>query len=231
MVFSVISSPSRGNLSLQQVLELADIYLGNACKVNDPTIALILCHDTEVSLTFVKNAAKNVEDQALCERIATTFIGLGKLLDSQGYRDEALAFHKKSEKWGHVQDPGQPILSSVDTMVANSSSTPSANQFKHRRDIAAIAPHIFPVNVRPPSIEFKLPEPDEQLTSTPQLVYCLSLLKVSLSLDTTLEPAARNWLQAIEKNTDEQDRLKVLVTDVIRAFKRDEIKDAKSVAE
>ncbi|KAG0006797.1 hypothetical protein BGZ65_003539 [Modicella reniformis] len=248
MVFgSVISSP-RGGLSPQQLLELANVYLENASKVNDSTIALVLCYDTEVSLGQVKKAAKNVEDQALRERIATTFIGLGRLLDSQGYRDEALAFYKKSEKWGgHVQDPGQPTppshpnnivqsnkvtsIPSMDAMVANTSSTPSANQLNNRRDIATIAPHIFVENVRPPSIEFKLPEPDERLTSTPQLACCLSLLKMSQSLDTTLEPVARNWLQAIEKDTDEKHRLEILVTDVIIAFKRDEIKDAKAVAE
>ncbi|KAF9998306.1 hypothetical protein BGZ65_006202, partial [Modicella reniformis] len=123
MVFSNISSP-RGKLSLQQVLELANVYLENASKVNDPTIALVPCHDTEVALGYVKEPAENVEepadkveepaedveepaedpvenveDQSLYERIASTFIGLGRLLDSQGYRDEALAFYKKSEKW------------------------------------------------------------------------------------------------------------------------------------
>ncbi|KAF9970673.1 hypothetical protein BGZ65_010956, partial [Modicella reniformis] len=243
MVFSVISSP-RGNLSLQQVLELANIYLENACRTNDPTIALVLCHDTEVSLTYVKKAAKNVEDQTLCERIAATFIGLSRLLDSKGYRDEGLAFYKKSEKWVvHVKDPGQSTPSSypnsivlsnndtlhstADTSAVGLSSTP-ANQLKHRRDIVTLAPHIFAENVRPPAVEFKLPEPDERLTNTPQLTFCLSLLKMSYSLDNTSDPTARNWLQAIEKDTDEQERLKVLVTDVTRAFKRDEIKDAKA---
>jgi hypothetical protein len=49
--------------------------------------------------------------------------------------------------------------------------------------------------------------------------------------DEILDPATRNWLQLIKSDSDEQDRLKVLATDVIRAFKRDEIKDAKAVAE
>ncbi|KAF9937255.1 hypothetical protein BGZ65_001624, partial [Modicella reniformis] len=38
-------------------------------------------------------------------------------------------------------------------------------------------------------------------------------------------------VQVIEKDSDEQDRLKVLTTDVIRAFKRDEIKDVKAITE
>jgi len=100
MVFgSVISSP-RGNLSLQQALDLASIYLENASKITDPDIILVLCHDTEVSLTHVKKAAKNNNgDKSMHGRIATVYIGLGDLLDSRGHRDEAQAFYKKSEKW------------------------------------------------------------------------------------------------------------------------------------
>lgn len=100
MVFgSVISSP-RGNLSLQQALHLANIYLEDASRSTDPDITLVLCHDTEVSLGHVKKAAKNNEDKAMRTRIATVYVGLGDLLHSQGHQGEAQAFYKKSEKWG-----------------------------------------------------------------------------------------------------------------------------------
>jgi hypothetical protein len=100
MVFgSVISSP-RGNLSLKQALNLANIYLENASRSVDPDITLVLCYDTEVSLTHVKKAAKNNEDKTMRARIATAYVGLGDLLNSQGHREEAQAFFKKSEKWG-----------------------------------------------------------------------------------------------------------------------------------
>jgi len=100
MVFgSVISSP-RGNLSLQQQLDLANIYLSNAFQVTDPDIILVLCHDTEVSLTHVKKAAKRVEHGDMRSRIATVYANLSDLLDSQGHRAEAHVFHRKSEKWG-----------------------------------------------------------------------------------------------------------------------------------
>jgi len=84
---------------------------------------------------------------------------------------------------------------------------------------------------RPPSIEFKLPEPDERLNNTPQLAYCLNILQHSHSTDETLDPTTHNWLQVIGKDLDEQERLRTMTTEVIRMFKRDEIKDAKSVAE
>ena len=100
MVFgSVISSP-RGSLSLQQALDLANIYLENARNTLDPKIALVLCHDTEVSLSHVKKVAKHVEDKAVREGIATAYVQLGELLHEQGHQNEALTFYKKSEKWG-----------------------------------------------------------------------------------------------------------------------------------
>jgi hypothetical protein len=77
----------------------------------------------------------------------------------------------------------------------------------------------------------KLPQPDERLIGTTQLACCLSLLRASYSLNEVLEPVARDWLQAIAKDEDEDERLKMLALDVIRAYRRDELKDAKVVAE
>jgi len=91
--------------------------------------------------------------------------------------------------------------------------------------------HIFAKNIRPPSIQVKLPKPDARLDNTPQLVCCLGLLKIAQSRDTRLESTALKWIQAVEKDKDEQERLQGVATDVIRAFKREEIKDAKVVAE
>jgi len=98
-------------------------------------------------------------------------------------------------------------------------------------DIAIIPAYVFAENVRPPMVVAKLPEPDERLLSTPQLAYCLGLLRDSHELDDILEPTARNWLQIAENDEDEHERLKLLSLDVIRTFKKEEIKDAKAVAE
>jgi len=98
--------------------------------------------------------------------------------------------------------------------------------------VASTVPsHIFPENIPPPTVQVKLPGPDERLDNTPQLVCCLGLLKVTQSSDTKMEPAALKWMEAVEKDKEEQERLHGIVTDVIRAFKREEIKDAKVVAE
>ena len=91
--------------------------------------------------------------------------------------------------------------------------------------------HIFAKNIRPPTIEMKLPEPDERLINTPQLVCCLGLLKVAHSSDIKPLSTALKWVETVEKDKDEKERLHGIAADVIRAFKREEIKDAKVVAE
>ncbi|KAF9932714.1 hypothetical protein BGZ65_004357, partial [Modicella reniformis] len=251
MVFRNTVLPPQSALSLKQSLELINVYLENAYKTKDKDVALALCHDAEGALSQARNATKkhpnhpnDVERNALSESVAAAYIDLGKLLDGHGYRVEAQAIFKKTEKWGgNVQDLGRLAQYSFpnsiehsnngdqDSKVDASAGDSSTNQPKQTRDIATIPPTIFAVNVRPLTIDLKLPEADERLVNTPQLACCLSLLQASRSNDDILEPAARKWMQVIEKDTDEQERLKTMATDVIRAYKRDEIKDAKIVAE
>ncbi|KAK3819960.1 MAG: hypothetical protein J3Q66DRAFT_164906 [Benniella sp.] len=246
---SIISSP-RGSLSLQQVLDLASIYLENARQTQDPNIALVLCHDTEISLSQVKRAAKHTDDKAMRDGIATIYIKLGDLLDNQGHRDEAQAFYTKSEKWGgRVHESGRSThhsrttslvrsvksaLSTTNMTTDKSSQRPSTltlSRSKQGDFTATISKSIFLTNVRPPTIVFNPPEPDTRLNDTLQLAFCLELLQSSYEPDDILDPAVRNWLLLNKNEQDERERLKALTTDVIREFKRDELKDSKAVTE
>ncbi|KAK3807859.1 MAG: hypothetical protein J3Q66DRAFT_444916 [Benniella sp.] len=220
MVFGHIISSPRGSLSLQQTLNLANIYLENAKSVQDPDIALVLCHDAEVSLTQARKGARHAEDPITSDSIATAYISLGRILNSRGHTNEAMASYKKAEKWGGkvpgpessaaIPDPKSfaPSIGSTVDLVVDSLSVsvkdqphpPRAN--KTPNDIATIPTHIFADNVRPPTI-----------------------------LDDILEPATRKWLQVVENDEDEHERLKILSQDVIRTFKKEEIKDAKAVTE
>jgi len=112
-----------------------------------------------------------------------------------------------------------------------SANPPFEGKRKQGNPMATLPQHIFAENTTPPSIVTKLPEIDGRLSNTPQLACCLSLLRASDSQSSTLEPIARTWIQAVEKDEDEKERLRVLSSDVIRAYKRDELKDAKVVAE
>ncbi|KAG0215397.1 hypothetical protein BGX31_000857, partial [Mortierella sp. GBA43] len=189
MVFGSYIPSSRGSLTPQQALDLANIYLEGACSANDPEIAIALCHDTEVSLSQAKRAIKRTDNQTVLGGIATAYIDLGKLLENRGFENEAQISFKKAEKLGQV-------VVKVDELAA-----------------------------------LKLPEPDERLINTPQLACCLGLLQASHSPESILDPTARRWLQTVVNDADEKERLYSLATEVIRAFKRDEIKDAKAIAE
>ena len=102
---NIVSSP-RGSLSPQLALKLANVYLENAstCNIDDRDIALVLCHDTEMSLSQAKKSIRRPEDQYVNVEIATAYMDLGNLLESQGHLNEAKASYKKAEKLGYVSD-------------------------------------------------------------------------------------------------------------------------------
>jgi hypothetical protein len=100
MVFGHIVSSPRGSLSLKQSLDLANIFLENANREQDPDLVLVLCHEAEVSLSQTKKTAKYAEDQTMRHGIAATYVGLGRLLASRGYQKEAQGIYKKAEKLG-----------------------------------------------------------------------------------------------------------------------------------
>ncbi|KAK3809355.1 MAG: WD40-repeat-containing domain protein [Benniella sp.] len=239
MVGGIVSSP-RGAFSPQQALKLANVYLENAstCIPDDRDIALVLCHDTEMSLSQAKKSIRRPEDQYMNMEIATAYMDLGNLLESQGHLNEAKASYKKAEKLEvNAQGTGRFRfaigLSNVTSSFKDSSfsaGSPS-DQHKQQRNIAIAPGHIFAGDAHPPVIEYHLPRSDERLANTQQLAYCLYLLKPERSSNDMLDPATRSWLSTIEKDLDEQDRLKTMATEVIKAFKRDELKDAKTVAE
>ncbi|KAG0221405.1 hypothetical protein BGX31_009919 [Mortierella sp. GBA43] len=247
---SLVPAPKNA-LSLKQALELSNLYLENAYKTVDQDIVLVLCHEAEMALIQAKSANKrdplrsnNSEYQGLCDGVATAYIDLGKLLERQGYRDVSQAICKKAEKWGGtIHDPGRlaQSLHNMDTMqhpkgmsITGDTRTIDAvdtRSLGHYGRTISIASTIFPMNLRPPTIEFKLPESDERLTSTPQLACCLSLIQATFTPDDILDSPTKTWLKIVEKDTDEQERLKSMAVEVLRVFKRDELKDAKAVAE
>jgi hypothetical protein len=100
MVFGHTISSPRGSLSLQQSLELANAFLGTATKLQDHDVALVLCHETEVTLFQAKKLAKRSEDKSGRQRIALTYIGLGKVLESHQHPSEAADIYKRAEKLG-----------------------------------------------------------------------------------------------------------------------------------
>ncbi|KAF9363088.1 hypothetical protein BGX34_004881, partial [Mortierella sp. NVP85] len=214
-----------GSLSPEQALELANIYLENSSKTVDPSIALVLCHDTDMTLYQAKRHIKPSKNPKLAKRIATTYISLGHMLTDLNQAKGAQASFRRAKKLGATESD---LVRSIDT----GRTVESLQEIFYSIDESNEVPsHIFAENIRPPTARVKLPDPDMRLDNTPQLVCCLALLKMAPSSDVRLEPIALKWMETIEKDKDEQERLHSLAKDVVKAFKKEGIKDAKVVAE
>ncbi|UAW64649.2 pentapeptide repeat-containing protein [Mycoavidus sp. HKI] len=247
-----IFSSSRSALSPQKTLDLANCYLENARKAKDLEIALVLCDDAEASLSQMKRALRKAHtpetlaDQTLRTKIGTVYFEHGKVLENLGHSDKAQVSYKKAEKWGYVQEQARPIVSSRPSSTFESikggfhshpaSATPqhastADNKGSLGRNIAQIPAHIFAQNVSAPVERYDLPQADDHFTSTPQLVYCLSLLP-SVSLEhRSLNEKESDWSQALAKDEVEQKRLRSLATNLIREFIEDPLQEATTVAE
>ncbi|KAF9350341.1 hypothetical protein BGX34_001272, partial [Mortierella sp. NVP85] len=239
--------PSSGGPSTpQQFLNLANLYLEQAFSTSDPGIALELCRHAEDSLSKAKKTVKNAHNQAAVEGIANAYIGLGKFLESCGHADGAKAIFKKAEKLGgNISNLDQPTNNYRPSMIAQtlggaSHSPAGGSQYVgsagssqiHQQQINRIPAHIFAENIGPPlTNEHRLPEPDQRLNNTQQLVCCLGLLKAAQSPNIIFKPIAIEWLQTVQKDTNEKERLNGMALDIIRAFKMEKIKDTKAIAE
>lgn len=100
MVFDSTVPSSRGSLTPQRYLELANSHLENAYSANNPDIAVELCRDAEDKLSKARKGVKKVQNQTVEEDIATAYVSLGKLLESHGFVNESRACFKKAEKYG-----------------------------------------------------------------------------------------------------------------------------------
>ncbi|KAG0243753.1 hypothetical protein BGX31_010222 [Mortierella sp. GBA43] len=242
---STVPTPKTA-LSLQQALELANGYLESAYKTEHQNVALVNGHDAEIALSQAKKINKAFPDhlkdvgyQSLCHGVASAYMDLGKLLEYLEYQEQAQTMYTKAEKWGgNAHTPGRlsqsppKCIAQLLTTPGSSQATGSRTTFDNQHQKVATVPgHIFPNNVQPSAIAFTLPEPDERIDNTLQLACCLSLLQASRSHDHTFEPDAQTWIRNIETDTEEKERLCAMPTEVIKVFKRTEIKDAKVVAE
>jgi hypothetical protein len=99
MGFGITVVPTLGYLSSYQALKLANMYLDHACNECDPAVALVLCHEVEVSLVQAKKAARQDSHVSKGE-IGTAFISLSQLLEDMNHHSEAEDIRKKGEKYG-----------------------------------------------------------------------------------------------------------------------------------
>ena len=67
---------------------------------------LVFCDEAEVILSRIKNptrmnliSSSNVEDRALCDGIAATYVELGDLVKDSGHRNMAQDSYTMAAKW------------------------------------------------------------------------------------------------------------------------------------
>ncbi|KAF9990671.1 hypothetical protein BGZ75_000489 [Mortierella antarctica] len=208
-------------LSPQQALKLAQLQLEAASNADGDPITLLLCEQAEANLDRIKrpelsSVKEDADYQDFRKEIAAAYCKHAGFMSKWKYAEKAQVSRTKSEKWGGV------------------SSTDEAAVLVQR----AIQEHrLFPDDIfdaddaQPSTIPNELPEVNRPLTETRQLAYCLAVLNTVKSPEIELPTATREWVQAIEKDRDEQKRLRELAKSLVRAFIRDELKDADAIAE
>ncbi|KAF9952027.1 hypothetical protein BGZ70_000768, partial [Mortierella alpina] len=222
---------SRNGLPLREIIEVANLFLNFAQSTSNPSALQLLCGNVSTILYAMKRGARktlnpvsSAEDQELCEKVASIFTDHGKLWQRLDNADKARSSFEKAEKWStSALTPGQPQPRGTN---------------KIERTISRIAPKIFSRDVILRPFKLKLPAADARINSTPQLVYCLTLLSSIPSsphaitlMDETLDEADRSWLQSIKEDADEQHRLRFLAGKLIVEFIADELKGTEAVAE
>ncbi|KAF9946066.1 hypothetical protein BGZ72_000712, partial [Mortierella alpina] len=160
---------------------------------------------------------EDADYQVFREEVAAAYSEHAKFMANWRFPEKALASRTKSEKWRGVSSKDELT---VPGQLAVREDTPFPEDIFDTDD------------ARPTTVPRELPDVNKQLTDTTQLAYCLAVLEtISTNPEVELPDATREWVQVIEKDQDEQKRLRGLVRSLVRAFTRDEIKDADAVAE
>ncbi|KAG0240229.1 hypothetical protein BGX31_002162 [Mortierella sp. GBA43] len=247
-----------GGLSTRQRLDRTNYHMKNAWDAmdKDRKLAVVLCEDAESALSRARNAArwapKYTNDLELRKRVVEAYRELGRLQEHLERREEAQDSYKRARKLRQVehltlslctleslQEGSSPLIpnAQIDTesheenAIPPHNSNPISSQSRSDTDIATVAPSIFAEDIRPLASVYQLPKADRRLKDTPQLTHCLRLLQAPASNDRNLDAATLTWLKGVRNDSSEQERLKTLAINVVRAFKRDEMRNAKAVAE
>ncbi|OAQ35917.1 hypothetical protein K457DRAFT_132557 [Linnemannia elongata AG-77] len=220
-------------LSSEEALSRANTHLENAKETKDRRQAQKLCDNAKEALERM-NISKSIKDH---DQIIAAFRQHGDLLEKLGLPDEVQLSYSKADELSRTIDKSTPAppLAQVLPLSISSASVVSALTISSStaaiRNRGTVMPTIFTKDCPPPVVQFTLPGPDERLTSTRQLAFCLALLQeTALPLD-SLDTSTRAWLTVTERNQDEKDRLRTLATDMIRALVQDTLKDIKAINE
>ena len=97
---------SRNPLSLREIVEVADLFLKFAQSISNQNALLLLSGNVTTVLSAMQHGARktlspslSVEDQKLCEEVASVFTEHGKLWERLQNADKAKSSFKTAGKW------------------------------------------------------------------------------------------------------------------------------------
>ncbi|KAF9203906.1 hypothetical protein BGZ49_005900 [Haplosporangium sp. Z 27] len=168
--------PLRSNLSPRKAVDLAKVYLENARAAKDHDFKLRFCADAENALSQIKRSARktlkpniNVKDKELCNEIANAYDEHCMILsECPGNAERAQISRERARKWRYVEDTKDRLDPSGEGST----------------DIAQIPSKIFPNNIPRPVDRCKLPTLEQDVSNTPELAYCISLLSKDIPSET-----------------------------------------------
>ncbi len=193
------------------------------------------------------------EQKRLQQSIADVHFERGEVFSRLKQWDKARAQYEKADKWGHpLARQAQGVLAQL---PANPSRSPSSLSGLHKLTPSSSAEGISTFSAlqqsptltsnaeETPAFKFflrnlplippALPQTGQSLRNTEQLAYCLLLLYLDQhEPDSTSQLSAEElaWLNRVKQDQDAPE-LSLLAQDVIRAFEKDELKNAAAVAE
>ncbi len=200
-------------------------------------------------------APETPEQKKLQQSIADVHFERGEVLSQLGQRDEAKAQYKKAEEWGHpsaqealkvlgqlpsrLNSPSSSLRNlhkisssssggSIASTISSPPAVPSASA-SNAEDTPALKFFLKNLPLLPPA----LPQRNQSLRSTEQLAYCLLLLTLDQQEPASaaqLSAEESAWLARVKQDQDAPE-LRLLAQGVIRAFDKDELKNASAVAE
>ncbi|KAF9295998.1 hypothetical protein BGZ88_000947 [Linnemannia elongata] len=190
----------------------------------------------------------NIGDRSVRNGIAAVFVEQSKLPIALGQHPQrsktgiqttgasGSASHSESLM---TRNPSSPPVASPTSLGSNGrlSATPlSPKSFLSRADI-------FPKNLSKPTTRTRWPKFDDNVSTTPQLVLCATLLPnvstfTAHSEETPNQPPKekivdshhRNWIAALQ-DPIEQERLLWVMREIVRTFAKDATNDSEDIAE
>ncbi|KAG0306081.1 hypothetical protein BGZ99_001893, partial [Dissophora globulifera] len=223
----------RSNRLAHDALELVNPNLRLARNTQDRKQALKYCKAAKKELERIEVS----ENLTYLDQIIAAYHEHGLVLEKLGCVDEAKTSYNIADKLnknisGVPVPPKAPaVAQQLSTSASQLIPSCSTGNTSSGYDLSLVPATIFAKDYHPQLYTGPMPKPDEDLTDTRQLAYCLALLQASPPPYDSLDEPTRIWLRDTKADDDEQERLKTMATDLLVEFMRYGLKDEKVTAE